>query len=213
MAYADSEAERKDLLALITRCTVLLPVLSALMSEQPGLGPSTGTIGRHAPESKEPWAGEAANAYWGLYFGSRHIADMMRAHLGMPDRVWATGEDGLKLIAALASSVTAPVLRSARVGIERALASAQRIRDLDEADAWTPVPRAPGQAPPVCPYCSTLSLRVNRQLGEVRCFFPGCVDANRKPTMAQMEYDALTGAGVLVFGDGYVVAYRENVSP
>ena len=97
--------------------------------------------------------------------------------------------------------------------VARWVSAARRIRDIDEEDAWTPVPRAPGAEPPACPYCRTLSLRMSKAREVVRCFFPGCVDIDGNPTQARMEQGRLGSGGMLVFGDGTVVAYREDHEP
>lgn len=190
----------------------LLPVLGRLLPEPSGMGPATGTIGRHAPESSEPWQEEAAHAYWAIYFGARKLADHLRRIAGLPQRSWGYGETSIALamIAGLASSVPAQDLAEAREEAERWVHRAQTIRDIDQAESWQPVPRRPGNKPPACPYCKTLSLRMSKAREEVRCFYPGCTDLDDNPTRARMQLGRLTGTGTLVFGDGTVVAYREE---
>jgi hypothetical protein len=203
-----TEQDLTDLVAALSTCRKLLPILSELMADQPGLGPQTGTIGRHAPESVEPWAAEAAHAYFLIYMQSRTLADELRAALGMRSHPWKNGETGLTQIEAFATISTPPMVRHARTRAEHWVKTALRIRDIDEAEVWKPVPREPDSEPPVCPYCDTLSLRLNRQRGEVRCFYPGCCDADGNPTRARMEFGRLTGEGMLVFGDGTTLTYR-----
>jgi hypothetical protein len=197
-----------ELSQTIDKCRALLPELSALMADRPGLGLQAGTVGRHAPRSTEPWADEAAHAYFTIYIGSKTLANEMRASLGMPSHPWPPGENGLEQVQAFAIIVDPTMLRYARKQASRWLTTALRIRDIDEAEVWTPVPRDPDSEPPFCPYCNTLSLRVNRRLGEVRCLFSGCQDADGNPTRARMEFDRRTGDGVLVFDDSTTITYH-----
>lgn len=186
--------------------------LRRLMPEQAGQGPATGTIGRHAPESSEPWNAEAAHAYWGIWFGIRKLADVLRKEAGFPSRSWGSDTAAAaEAVAGLAVSVRPEVLAQAAQRAESWVAQATRIRDIDTGDVWEPVPRVPGSAPPACPYCDTLSLRMSKAREEVRCFFPGCCDLDGHPTRAKMMRSVMhPDRGQLVFGDGTVVAYRED---
>jgi hypothetical protein len=60
----------------------LLPALQRLLPELDGTGPSTGTIGRHAPESDEPWNNIVADAYWNLWFGPGMLIGHLRSDAG-----------------------------------------------------------------------------------------------------------------------------------
>jgi hypothetical protein len=190
----------------------LLPVLAALLPEPSGTGPATGTIGRHAPESSEPWQSEAADAYWRIWFGARKLADKLRRLAGLQRRLWGYSEtpDALAMIHNLATIIPSDELAAARQEVEGWVASARRIRDIDEVETWAPLPRPPGYPPPACPYCATLSLRMAKGREEVRCFYPECRDYDGNPTKARMELGQFTDSGHLVFGDGTVVAYREG---
>lgn len=202
-----AQQDLDDLMVALRKCMELVPVLQGLLPVQPGYGPRGGTIGRHAPESKEPWHPEAANALWLMWFGSKVLADRMRVSLGLGAAKWNNGEHGLEVISVCAPAVDVAMLREARLTVERWRNTALQIKDIDEADRWTPIPRDPDQAPAVCPYCMTMSLRLNRARGEVRCMFPGCVDSTGEPTRAHMQY-APDGAGFLVFGDDRAVSFR-----
>lgn len=198
------------LLDALDQAESLLTELGKLLPEPSGTGPSTGTIGRHAPDGSEPWNIEAANAYWAIWFGARKLTVRMRYARGAEPR-----EEPANFAAALASmrnqapALPPEALALARREVESWVSGARRIRDIDQEDSWVPVPRAPGAEPPTCPYCHTLSLRLSKAREEVRCFFPGCRDADANPTRARMERGKVTGEGLLVFGDGTVVAYRE----
>lgn len=203
-----SQRDLDDLDVALGKCAELLLVLGSLLGEQPGLGPRGGTIGRYPPESKEPWAAEAANAYWLIWFGSRTLADRMRAGLGLQDVGWPRGGHGLAVIRSVASVADEAMLRDARQVVERWRDTALQIRDIDEADRWVPVPRALGSRPPQCPYCKTMSLRLNRARGVVRCAFPGCADSAGNPTQARMEFVPDSGEGILVFDDDMTLTFR-----
>lgn len=209
-----TDQDYQHLLKALNHAEGLLPVLGRLLPEPSGTGPATGTIGRHAPESSEPWQGEAADAYWRIWFGARKLADRLRRRMGLPVRRWGAGDTGAAFtaianLAALGSTIPPAEVAEAREEVERWVASAQRIRDIDQVETWVPLPRPPGFPPPACPYCKTLSLRMAKGREEVRCFFPECKDYDGSPTRARMETGRFTDSGHLVFGDGTVVAYRE----
>lgn len=195
--------------------TSRLHQVGALLPEPNGR-PQTGTIGRHAPESSEPWQGNAAAVYWTIHFGARRLEDACRADIGLPARDPARGGtavntlQALNAVAAMAPTMTVGGLKAARQRVERWSTAIDEMPDIDLADAWTPVPRQPGLLPPVCPYCQCFTLRmaVSRQL--VRCFNPPCRDGDGNPPAARMERGRLTGNGMLVFGDTTVVHYREE---
>jgi hypothetical protein len=207
---ADDDLDR--LREAVTEAAGLLPVLAALLPEPSGTGPATGTIGRHAPESSEPWQAEAAGAYWAIWFGARKLADELRRTAGVPIREWGYGDTprAMTLIVNLASTVPPGTLAETRRVVEGWVAQAQRIRDIDEAETWAPLPRLPGVPPFVCPYCKTPSLRMNRARLEVRCLMPGCTDLDGNPTRARMRPGRLAEDGALVFDDDTVVAYRDT---
>jgi hypothetical protein len=214
-AAEPSERDLEHLCEALAQAENLLPTLAQLLAEPAGNGPATGTIGRHAPESSEPWQSEAADAYWRIWFGARKLANRLRLLAGMPIRRWGYGQTyaALDTIRKLGSTVPPGDLAGARDQVESWVAGAKRIRDIDEVETWQPLPRPPGYPPPACPYCRTLSLRMAKGREEVRCFFPGCTDIDGHPTRARMEVGLFTDSGHLVFGDGTVVAYREGHDP
>lgn len=191
--------------------------LAGLMLEPSGKGPATGTIGRHAPESSEPWQAEAANAYWAIHFGIRQLRDDLRQAAGLePSELTGSGTHTIRAIrdvSNLSTIIPEDLLADARYQVERWVDAARKIRDIDEVESWVPVPRVPGAEPPVCPYCKTLSLRMSRLRQEVHCLYPGCRDQQGRPVRARMEPGRLTGQGMLVFQDDTVVAYREEQPP
>lgn len=184
----------------------MLLKLQPLLAEPDGAGPQTGTIGRHAPESSEPWNTVVANAYWNLWFGPGMLVATVRYAMGMsrrPDADLPRGPDAFKVLAdLLAGPRTADVVKLVIGKLERWVTMAQAIPALDEAEPWLPVPGAPGQHPPPCPYCRTFGLRMQKRRGQVRCTMPGCKDADGLPTRARMEPGAMTGEERLVFSDG-----------
>lgn len=207
-----ADADHEHLAAAVGQARSLLPHLRHLLLQPAGRGPATGTIGRHAPESSEPWNAEAAHAYWAIYFGARQLADELRTAAGIHPRHYGAAATDTALDDILAAAVTIPaeLLTQARATAEHWVTTANRITDIDTADTWAAVPRVPGAQPPVCPYCTTLSLRMSLARQEVRCFNPDCRDHDEKPVRARMERGRISGEGRLYFGDGTVVAYREE---
>lgn len=188
----------------------LLDTLQRLMAEPDGSGPATGTIGRHPPESKEPWSPPAAHAYWAIYHGARGLANIMREAVGMrPKRDGPYGYPALLEIGNLAPSVSTLVLRTSIRMVETWVDQARQVPAIDESEPWANVPQIVGAQPPRCPYCQTFGLRMQRRAGRIACFFPGCVDSEGDPTRARMESGRMTGESRLVFGDGTMMHFRE----
>ncbi len=177
--------------------------LEPLMAEPEGFGPDTGTIGRHAPESSEPWAQSAASAYWDLYFGAGTLARGMRSAAGLKLPLFKDtyGADALALVRNMVPNASDTVLGWAAGALERWISAARAVPAVDEDEPWTDLPRIHGQ-PLACPYCKTYGLRMLKRKGEVRCFFPKCADSDGNPTRARMEPGRMTGEERLVFGDG-----------
>lgn len=175
--------------------------LEPLLAEPEGSGPSTGTIGRHAPESSEPWAKQAADAYFGIYFGAREAARAMRGAAGIHRSVHTCGQEALDIVRSQACSAQPFILRGVTRLLEKLVRQADAVPSIDEAELWEPLPRVAGREI-VCPYCETYGLRMLKRKGEVRCFFPGCRDGDGSPTRARMEPGRMTGEERLIFGDG-----------
>lgn len=188
------------LLTAVVEASELLDKLQPLLAEPSSSGPDTGTIGRHAPESREPWSMQVASAYWDLYFGAGEVARAMRgaAGLSLPLFNDVHGTDALDMIVNMAPGASDWILRGSVRKLESLVALARSVPDIDEGEAWAPLPHP---APP-CPYCHTFGLRMLRRKGEVRCFFPGCTDSDGNPTRARMEPGRMTGEARLIFGDG-----------
>lgn len=176
--------------------------LHPLIAEPDSSGPDTGTIGRHAPESSEPWARQAAGAYFDLYFGAREYARAMRGAAQMRRPADVCGHAALDIISAMIPISQAFILRGVTRGLERLVRQADAVPAIDDSEPWSALPHLAGQLPPACPYCKTYGLRMLRRKGEVRCFFPGCTDSDGAPTRARMEPGRMTGQERLIFGDG-----------
>jgi hypothetical protein len=189
--------------ALIADAEAFLIKLEPLLAEPEGSGPDTGTIGRHAPESREPWAPAAASAYWDIYFGAGNLARGMRSAAGLRLPLFkdAYGSDALAVVRNTAPALGDTPLRWATRQLEQWVAAARSVPAVDEDEPWVPLPRQNGR-PPACPYCRTYGLRMLKRKGEVRCFFPDCHDADGNATRARMEPGRMTGEERLVFGDG-----------
>lgn len=209
-----------DAARLTTACRDVrkaLPDVAALLPEPQGR-PRNGTIGRHAPESSEPWQGEAAAVYWSIHFGARNVEDECRYAIGLKPRNPRRGgsadntDEALKQIADYGPALPADFLAEVRRRAERWSTSIDQLSAIDLADLWEPVPRRPGALPPACPYCELFTLRMTVRREIVRCFNPACRDDNDQPPVARMERGRLTGNGMLVFNDSTVVHYREEVA-
>jgi hypothetical protein len=204
MARVETAPMLERLVTATWRAADLLTRLEPLLTEPEGSGPDTGTIGRTAPESSEPWAPQAASAYWGLYFGAREVARAMRGAAGLhrPARDSECGEVALETIRNMGPTAHDFILRGAARQLESLIAHAEAVPAVDEDEPWVPLPRRPDEPPLSCPYCQTYGLRMLRRKGEVRCFFPSCHDHDGNATRARMEPGRMTGEERLVFGDG-----------
>lgn len=212
-----SDAASADAARLTAACTDVRDALhqvAALLPEPHGK-PRSGTIGRHAPESAEPWRGEAAAVYWNIHFGARNLEEACRSDVGLPPPGHRRGgseqntDEALKRIGDYAPTLSPKFLAAARARVERWARSIDELSDIDQADVWVPVPRQPGALPPACPYCDLFTLRMTVRREIVRCFNPACRDNDGRPPLARMERGRLTGDGMLVFHDQTVVHYRE----
>lgn len=182
----------------------LMTRLEPLLAEPESSGPDTGTIGRHAPESREPWAMQAAGAYWDLYFGAGEVARAMRGAAGLRLPLYndTQGPPAIDVIRNMAPTASAWILRGATRKLETLVRKARTIADVDEHEEWRELPQLPGRSPLACPYCQTYGLRMLKRKGEVRCTFPDCRDHDGVPTRARMEPGRMTGEERLIFGDG-----------
>lgn len=197
-----------------TLCVTSLPHIRDLMPEPDVTGPQTGTIGRHAPESSEPWQGQAAAVYWTIHYGARRLEVDLREQLGLPPVQPARGGSEANTISAL---LAIPRLATTLPGPAVAIAGdvvSRWVRLIDQLDPhrgldnsapdwhWRPLPKRDGRSF-ACPYCETFALRLNIARMTVRCFNTGCRDGDDQPPVARAAHDRL------VFRDGHVVDYRE----
>lgn len=189
------------LLVAVADAGARLDRLAPLIYELTEDGPDTGTIGRHAPESSEPWAKQAADAYFGIWFGAREIARSMRGAAGMHRPVHTCGHEALVIVGNLAYAAQPFILRGATRTLERLVRQADQVPAIDEDEPWVALPRLNG-AEIACPYCHTYGLRMLKRKGEVRCIYPGCQDSDGNTTRARMEPGRMTGEERLIFGDG-----------
>jgi hypothetical protein len=209
-----------DAAALTTACADVAAALADVRNllPEPQGKPRSGTIGRHAPESSEPWQGEAASVYWTIHFGARRLEDACRADVGLPSldppRGGSTGntDEALTRIANYGPTLTTRMLAEATRRVDRWVSAIGQLSDIDQADVWVPVPRTPGSLPPACPYCTMFSLRMTVLREIVRCFNPACRDGDGTKPVARMERGRLTGDGMLVFTDGSVIHYRAEAA-
>jgi hypothetical protein len=179
--------------------------LHPMIAEPDNSGPDTGTIGRHAPESSEPWGRQAASAYFDLYFGAREYARAMRGAAGMRRPADVCGHEALDIVDAMVTISQPFILRGVTRGLERLVRQADQVPGIDEGEPWAALPNLPGHQPLACPYCRTYGLRMLKRKGEVKCFFPGCKDSDGSPTRARLEPGRMTGEARLIFGDGIMM--------
>jgi hypothetical protein len=199
------ETDRQDRVdQAIREAEAFLARLEPLLVESDGSGPDTGTIGRHAPESSEPWSKAAASAYWDLYFGAGNLARGMRSAAGLKLPLFKDtyGPEALAIVRNMAPTASDTVMRWVLGALDKWIDQARQVPDVDESEPWVPMPRRPNGQPLACPYCKTFGLRMLRRKGEVRCIFPDCRDGDGNPTRARMEPGRMTGEERLVFGDG-----------
>lgn len=215
-ALAEVTQLRLDV-AELTGPTGLLAQLAALLPE-PVADPTVGTFGRHkVTGSPAPWHVEAAGVLMDVHAGARRLEDDLRSHLdftpvagtgrgssaantaralrALPDLAAAAGD-------AHAHRVTAAVSRWAR--------QAREVRDIDQSERWVPVPRLRGSPPPACPYCRTYALRMRARSGEVRCTNVACTDPHGAHPKARIVIGAVSGAGMLEFGDGTLLTFADR---
>lgn len=189
----------------------LLDQLEALLTE-PVADPTTGTLSRTKATSAEPWHGEASNVLMTVHAGARELEIDLRYRARLPIRerggTTANTKAALGALPALVDLAPPDVARDAERQVGGWVLAAQRIRDIDQTDKWSPVPRARGALPPTCPYCGNFSLRMSRERQEVRCTHPGCSDDDGRRPVARMEHGAVSGEAYLVFGDNRTVEYR-----
>lgn len=196
----------------ITAVRLRLADVAALLPEPQGQ-PRLGTIGRHTPGGSEPWQGAAAAVYWTIHFGVRRLEEEVRTDIGLTPAArggsTANTRDALTAIRNASATMSPGMLTACRRRVQRWATSIDQLPDIDQADMWVPVPRNPGHLPPTCPYCGLFTLRMAVRRGLVRCFNPPCRDNNDSPPLARMEQSRINGDGLLVFGDGTVIHYRE----
>jgi hypothetical protein len=188
----------------------LFPRLAHLLPHADTGGARTGVIGRHAPEGSEPWNVSVSDALWGPWFGLGHLINALRRDLGMRQlAVPPRGPDAVEVLRGLIPGCTEEILSLPLRRVERWLRRAGELPAIDESEPWTGLPNLPQTGtPPECPYCGTLALRMRLRAGEIRCFFPDCVDGDERPTRARMEPGRMTGEARMVFGDGTMMAWQ-----
>lgn len=196
----------------LTRRGGLLDQLEELLPE-PIADPTTGTTTHHkVTGSPAPWHTEVAAVLFDIHEEARRLEASLRrevtGRLG-PHRGGSTANtrEALDAIVRLSEAVTADEVKKAARVAARWIASARQIRDIDQADRWEPLPRLPGMLPPVCEWCSTFSLRMNKRTGEVRCVLGSCRDEDGQRPVARVVTGTYSGQSSLVWQDGRSVVY------
>jgi hypothetical protein len=172
------------------------------LTGQPDVIPEPGRAdGFH---SSPPWNAAAANVATGIHRAARRIEAGLRGRdtRGGSDRNTIAALESISRLAEAAP----PGDVDAAVEQLRDLADAgAALPAVDEADAWRPLPRQPGQPPPRCPYCRSYSLRWLRGKLLVACRKPSCRDGDgNRPVAAVDRSTMLDGAPALAWSDGLV---------
>ena len=158
-------------------CTLLAGYMDTLELEvtEPSSSPF-GAADRppRAADTPEPWNAPAARALMDAHEGVRRLKARLlfekNGHPGIRHGSSARNTEIVldaipKLAAGLSESAEGAALRL----VERWISEARRIRAIDEAQLWRPVPQRP------CPYCACFFLRVQidaagQPAGRVACF-------------------------------------------
>lgn len=197
--------------AELTRDGGIIDQLAELLPE-PSEDPSVGAMSRSKAKSRPPWNPDAAAVLMGIHAGARELEQDLRyrvaGHTG-EDRGGSTANTraALAAITSLAYGVDELAVRDAANQIAAWLRAARQLPDIDRQDKWTALPRVKGYLPPVCDYCTTYSLRMNRRTGVVRCSNPACTDEDGNQPAARMLIGRYSGQGTLVWRDGREVVY------
>jgi hypothetical protein len=160
-------------------------------------------------ESSPPWNAAAANAHMGIHAAARRAEDELLDLVGgQPSG--RGGSDGntlraLEAVVRLANGVGQDLADEILADLARLADDAATLPAWDEADRWVPLPRAPGQLPPGCPYCKDRSLRFIRGKLLIACCRPGCKDGDGNRPAARVDrspVDKTTPA--MLWNDGLV---------
>ena len=167
---ADLVREACDLLA------ALLPRLARETAELPAEGPAPGMHGRSA-SAPVPGNAPAFYAMTGIHASALQLEGILKYAAGArrPGLLAVRGDTdanilhALDAICALVTIADDDLYRMVICELEQRLGEAQRVRAIDEAEQWWPVPQRP------CPYCGCFFLKVlkdaaGQPTGRVACF-------------------------------------------
>lgn len=211
-AIVGSEQLRHDIGELV-RPGGLLDMLEALIPEQVG-DPATGTLSHRHTISNPPWHVEAAETLMVIHAGARDVEAKL-AYLVLHTRrrrgsSAANTRHALRAIADLADRAGPPHDRHARTEVETWTRIARQLRDVDQQERWTTLPRQPGHVPPPCPYCDTYALRWSPTTGNIRCTNTDCADEGGHRPKAVMQQGRYSGQAALVWRDGREISYNRG---
>lgn len=194
----------------------LRPLIEELYDLLPGAGrsPSTGTMSQHSASSSAPWHEEAGTTLYGISEDARRLEASLRLQIsGYPGRRRGGSDantiSALKEICELVYLVPAPSARKAGRIVSRWIRDARRVRDIGLEERPVPLPAAPGQMPPPCPYCVTFSLRVVLQDGRLWCINDECKDGRGRRPHGRMVRSDLNGDGMIEWKDGRITYRRD----
>ena len=110
----------------------------------------------------------------------------------------------LKAIPKLGAAASSHDRQHATRMLTTAAKGIQRLAAIDIAVEWQPLRRGAGGLPPLCPWCSTYSLRYAPTTGIIRCVFPACQDDDGKPPVGRLDVSKIDGSPVLAWRSGLV---------
>ena len=144
----------------------------------------------------------------GLHQLARDIEAKFQLHADLPvrDRGGSSANTKLALESSvrLSEAVSEPSVADALIQLDRWLRRARVI--LGELEFPQRLPRLPGQAEPVCPFCKHKTLRMFPLRGFIICINPSpeCRDEKGRKPRATMEYSNFTCQFELVWQDNVV---------
>ena len=162
---------------------------------------------RGKPGSRPPWNPAVAHALLDARQGIRELERDMRLEVTGSSGPARGGADvnttgALKAIAAMEQAVTRDRVMDALRALNSWANAIRRLPAIDDLPQWRRLRPGPAGTPPLCPFCSTYSLRVAVESGVVACFFPDCADSDGNRPRARLDVNRLNGEPVLIWSSG-----------
>ena len=188
--------------AAVEKLVPLIEQLEAELPHKPVTPAGRSSQGGHGPLAS--WNTPAAMLIMEIHAGVREIEQDVRYMLS--GHLRTRGSSHENTLAALNG------LPSICAGIDysQALRVAQKLEKwiwrarltLGQVEAFSRLPRMPGQPEIPCPYCRASTLRFRPTKGLVRCVNPDCVDGNGRRPAARVEVGDFSQQPILAWADG-----------